>query len=92
MAIGALDGPIVCIANVSPNDSANNCSNYGFVFCRGLYVGGTGSVKVSVAVPGQQNTYTNSVFVNVQGGTTIPIRAIQVFNTGTTATNILALY
>ena len=92
MSIGALDGPIVCAVAVTPNDTANNCANYTFNFCRGLYIGGTGSVKVNMAVPGQQNTFTNAVFAAVQGGTILPIRANQVYNTGTTATNILALY
>lgn len=49
-----------------------------------LWVGGTGNVKV-LTVGGATVTYTS-----VPAGTYLQVRAQQVFNTGTTATNIVA--
>jgi hypothetical protein len=53
---------------------------------RGLYVGGAGDVVVITSV-GNQRT-----FVGVQAGSILPIRVRQVVTSGTTATNMLALY
>lgn len=51
-----------------------------------LYVGTGGNIKVT--------TSGNDIvtFVNVQDGTFFPINVIKVFETGTTATNIIALW
>lgn len=55
--------------------------------CRGLYVGTTGDVAVVMSVGGAPVT-----FIGVQGGTVLPIRVRRVNTSGTTATNIIALY
>ena len=53
---------------------------------RGLYIGTSGDVKVTMHDSG---TVT---FVGVPGGVILPIRATIVFATGTSATNIIALW
>lgn len=53
---------------------------------RALYVGGAGNVKVDMTLG---NTVT---FVGVVAGTILPIQVSRVYNTDTTATNIVALY
>lgn len=52
---------------------------------RGLYIGGTGDVRV-LMISGSDIT-----FVALAAGIIHPIQIIQVFATGTTATNILGL-
>ena len=52
---------------------------------RGLYVGGTGDVKV-VMQSGDQVTFSA-----VPAGTILPIRCSRVLSTGTTATLMIAL-
>ena len=53
---------------------------------RSVYVGGAGSLKVTMA------DGADVTFAAVPAGTTIPIRVVRVFSTGTTATSIVALY
>ena len=53
---------------------------------RGVYVGGTGTLKVNMQDSG---TVT---FAGVPAGTLLPIRATRVYSTGTTAATILALW
>jgi len=54
---------------------------------RGLYVGGAGTVRVTL------DRDSSSVdFVGVVAGSVLPIRVKQVHATGTDATNIVALY
>lgn len=53
---------------------------------RGLYIGGAGNVKVDCEGGG---TVT---FNGALAGSIIPVRAVRVYATGTTATNIVALY
>jgi hypothetical protein len=53
---------------------------------RGIYVGTGGNVRVDMCSGG---TVT---FQNVVAGTLLPIQAIRVYATGTTATNLIALY
>jgi hypothetical protein len=53
----------------------------------GLYIGGAGAVAVITEGEG-----TSVIFAAVPVGTTLPIRVTRVLSTGTTATNILALY
>ena len=51
-----------------------------------LYVGGGGNLKV-LTVGGDEVT-----FVNIQDGSFIPIQVLRVYATGTTATNIVAIW
>jgi len=53
---------------------------------RGLYVGSAGNVVVDMAYG------TTITFVGVQGGTTLSLQVTRIYATGTTATNIVALY
>jgi hypothetical protein len=74
-------------AAVTPSNSANipavtGGTNNGCV----LYIGGTGTLKVTT-IGGDEVT-----FVAVQAGTFIPIHVIKVWSTGTSATNIVALW
>lgn len=88
MAYQKLQGRIA--AAVTPSDTLNipspstedGSGNNGCV----LYIGVTGDLKVTT-VGGNDVT-----FVNVQGGTFFPIQVIKVFSTGTTATNIIAIW
>jgi len=51
-----------------------------------LYVGGSGNIKLT--------TSSGSIltFNGLNAGTFVPVQTIKVFNTGTTATNIIALW
>ncbi len=53
---------------------------------RALFVGGAGDVAVTMAAGG------NVTFTAVTAGTTIPIAVTKVLSTGTSATNIVALW
>ncbi|MEL6584042.1 MAG: hypothetical protein AAFQ36_09440 [Pseudomonadota bacterium] len=74
-----LDSPARHVAAVTPHDT-NNLSNVP----RALYIGGAGDVKVDAAGSG---TVT---FAGVYGW--LPVRALKVYDTGTTATNIVAVW
>lgn len=65
--------------NISVNTEASKSGNV-------LYVGTNGNIKV-MTVGGDEVT-----FVNIQGGSFIPVQVLKVFATGTTASNILALW
>lgn len=66
-----------------PNVAAQNGSgNNGCV----LYVGTKGNIKV-MTVGGDEVTFTN-----IQDGSFIPVQVLKVFSTGTTASNIIALW
>lgn len=54
--------------------------------CRAVWVGGAGNLAV-VDVEG-----TSTTFVGVAAGTMLPIMAVRIKSTGTTATNIVAVY
>lgn len=77
-------------AAVTPSDTANipsvstedGSGNNGCV----LYVGGGGNLKV-LTVSGDEVT-----FVNIQDGSFVPIQVLRVFSTGTTSTNIVAIW
>jgi len=68
------------VAEVSPSDTAN----LGNV--RAIYIGGSGNVKIDADGGG---TVT---FVAAPAGMIIPVRAVRVYSTGTTATDIVAIY
>ena len=53
---------------------------------RALYIGGDGNVAVTMSGGG------DATFVGLLAGAILPVRATKVLSTGTTATNIVALY
>ena len=75
-------------AAVSPSDTVDipsvtgGTSNNGCV----LYIGGFGNLKVET-VGGDLIT-----FVGVNGGSFFPVQVTKVYSTGTTATDIIALW
>jgi len=69
-------------AAITPHDSNASISGRP----RGIYVGGAGAVKVDM------EDGTTATFAAVPVGTFMPIKAVKVYATGTTATNLLALY
>lgn len=68
-------------AAVTPNDSTDLTT-----IARALYVGGAGNVKIDAA---DGSTVT---FSGVLAGSILPVRVARVYSTGTTATNIVAIY
>lgn len=70
---------------VTPHNTNEVASNDGYP--RALYVGGAGNVTVDMA-DGQ----TDVAFVGVQAGQILDIQVSRVKATGTTATNIVALF
>lgn len=74
-------------AEVTPSDTENIPSISGTnMNGAALYVGGAGDVKV-LMVGGDEVTFTG-----VAAGTFMPALVLRVFSTGTTATNIVALW
>ncbi|HET6916163.1 MAG TPA: hypothetical protein VFH56_08745 [Acidimicrobiales bacterium] len=65
---------------VTPNDTGSLSDTFG------IYVGGPGNLKVDMVHSG---TVT---FVGVVAGTILPIQVSRVYATGTTASNLIALY
>lgn len=55
--------------------------------CRAIWVGGAGNVKVDFVSQGTAITLTG-----VPAGTLLPIQVSKVYNSGTTATTMTALY
>ena len=53
--------------------------------CRAFYIGGTGDLAVTMWGGG------NVTFVGLPAGSILPIRASAVLNTGTSATDVVAL-
>ena len=74
-----LESPATQLERVTPNDTADLASA-----CRALNVATAGTVRVTT-VGGS----TETVFI--AAGAAFPVRATRVWNTGTTATNIVAL-
>jgi hypothetical protein len=72
---------ITTAVNVVPS----NGTDLPTTFTRGIYVGGTGALKVKM-IDG-----TDVTFTKVLAGSFIPIVVSRVYSTGTTATNIIAL-
>ena len=75
-------------AAVTPSNTVNIPSISGPQAARPcvLYVGTGGNLKV-ITEGGDEVT-----FVNVQDGTFFPVNVLRVFATGTTATNIIAIW
>ena len=63
----------------------SDVTNFTFTVC-GIYVGGTGDVVVVT----KDNTAIT--FSSVPAGTILPVRAVRVNSTNTTATNMVGLY
>lgn len=80
--IMAMSDPAANAEAVTPHDS-NELTYY----TRGLYIGVTGDVVVAMRGDGSSIT-----FKNAQAGSVIPIRCKIVKSTGTTATNLVAIY
>lgn len=80
--VETLDAPANSAAAVTPSATALAFTT------RALYVGGAGSVAVTMAGGG------NVTFVGVPAGAVLPIRVTHVLaaGSGTTATNIVALW
>lgn len=78
------DSPATCAYVPTKSDTVELT-----VISRGIYVGGTGDVKVVMAGDVLANAVT---FVGAVAGSVLPIRAKQILSTGTTATNLLVLY
>lgn len=76
-----LDSPYGHAAAVTPHDT-NELSNV----TRAIYVGGAGNLKVTT-VNGEDVTFNS-----VPAGTVLRIRTKKVFSTGSTATNIVAIW
>lgn len=77
----SLTAPARDAAPVLPDDAADLA-----VLPRALFVGQTGDVSARLA--GGQSV----VFRNVQAGSILPVRALGINATGTTAADILALW
>lgn len=76
-----LTAPAEHAAAITPNDGADLANT-----TRGIYVGGSGNLKVTM-VGGEQVTFTG-----LAAGIIHPIRAARVWSTGTTATSIVGVY
>lgn len=76
-----LTSPCEHAAAVTPNDSTDLATS-----SRGVYVGGTGTLKVTL-VSGDVVTFTG-----LAAGIIHPIRAKRIWSTGTSATSIIAVW
>lgn len=70
---------------VTPHDSTDFTTG----ICSGIYVGGAAAGDVAVVFEGASSAV---VFDNVPVGTILPVRARRVNSTGTTATDMVALF
>ena len=75
-----LESPAAHLLAITPNNNTDLPTA-----CRALNVATSGTVRVTT-VGGTTET------VYVAAGVAFPVRAIRVWNTGTTATNIVAMY
>jgi hypothetical protein len=76
------DCPIMETAVVVPSDSTDITD-----LPRAIWVGVGGDVTLMAAAD-----QTSRVFKNVASGTLLPIRARRIYNTGTSASSIIACY
>ena len=83
VSMANLTNPAQKAAAITPHDSDLLAGGV----CRGIYVGGAGNLVVTLADDSASVTFTG-----VAAGTIYPICAKIVKATGTTATNLLALY
>lgn len=80
----AFGGPGTSLVSVTPSDSTD------LTGARAIYVGGTGDVALKT-IHGASNSAAVTLAA-VPVGTIIPIQITRVMSTGTTATNIVAIY
>lgn len=79
---GSIDAPAKNAAAVTPDDDADLAN-----VAVALYIGGDGNVSVDT-VGGQESV----VFQGMTAGQILPVRVKRVNSTGTTASNIVALW
>ena len=79
---GPIYGPAHNAAAVNPADGSDLP-----VFSTALFVGGAGAIKVDMV-----GGTTAVTLTGVVAGSVLPLRVSRVYATGTTATNIVALY
>lgn len=77
----ALESPCEGLLTVTPDDGADLAQ-----VSRALYIGGAGDVAVTLK-DGSTGTFSSA-----PAGMILPIRATRVLATGTTATNIIAMF
>ncbi len=77
-----LTTPVRSAAAVTPSDATDLAYT-----TKGIYIGGSGNIVVNMADSGAPVTFTE-----LQVGTVYPFRVTRVLATGTTATNIVALW
>ena len=78
--------PAIDAAAVTPDD-ANDITRRNNQVVRGLYVGTGGNVTVRM-----RGETTTVLFSNVPAGSILPVMVDRVMATGTTASNIVALF
>ena len=78
-------GPATKAIAITPSDSADFPAPD--TYTKGLYVGGDGDVKVLLV----EDT-TAVTFVGMKAGSVYPLKIKRVYSTGTTATNLIALF
>jgi len=84
-AINALY-PAANAKSVTPSDSTTLAGGV----TKALYIGTGGNI--AVVMVGDGDTSHATVFTGVLGGTILPVQAVRVNNTSTTASNIVAMY
>lgn len=80
--MSAMSDPAPSAVVITPSDTVNFETP-----TRGIYVGVAGNISVQLATLG-----TAIVFKGAVAGSVIPVRARRVNSTGTTATDLVALY
>lgn len=79
--------PAAKFTSISAGDTDKLSYNNGEISrCRGIYVGGSGNLAV------KDDAGNSVVFQSVPAGSLLPISTDQVLSTGTTATNLIALF
>lgn len=76
--------PAIGARSITPSDSADYLSDAGGIVYRALYVGTAGDVKIMTL---EGETVTFSSFSGI-----LPIRVRRVYNTDTTASDIVGMY
>lgn len=69
---------------ITPSDSTSLTNGP----CQAIYIGGTGDINLVTSASGSIAVR----FKRVPAGTILPVSAVRVMDTGTTATNLVAMY